>query len=377
MKKILLDTLCLLSPLTGIGRYTYEISKRLEKLSAHKYEIFFNYGYHSKDFYRAADQHKKKKLQSFIKKIPKLKSVVRKLYIFSTQFYQAQYDLYFQPNFIPNENIKSKKVICTVHDFSFFLYPEWHQQERVNYFNNHLTSIKKADQIITGSDFTKQEIVRFMKIPQDKINVIYHGIDHSLYKSYAQNELEETKVKFNLPDIFLLFVGSIEPRKNLSALLKAYDLLTREQKYQTPLILVGFEGWENAQIMKEIGENREFVRYLGYITDKQLAHIYNLSTIFIYPSLYEGFGLPPLEAMACGTCVIVSNRASMPEICGDAALYIDPTDHQDINDKILRFLNSKTLREDFSKKGKIQSSLFSWDKAAFDHFVLFEQMLRE
>ena len=381
MKKILIDAVSLLSPLTGIGRYTYEISSRLRKLSADKYEIFFNYGYHSKELYglsnnQSATEQKAKKLQSFIKKSPLLKRFSRSFYLFITKFYKTEYDLYFQPNFIPNSNIKAKKLICTVHDFSFMLQPHWHTRELIDHYNkNFFSLIKKADHIITGSNFTKQEIIDYMQIPQDKISVIYHGVDHELYKPYPQNELQETKEKFSLSQNFLLFVGSIEPRKNLLTLLRAYNLLTNDEKEELPLILVGFKGWENQEIMQEIEKNRDYIRYLGFVSDSELAHIYNLATIFIYLSLYEGFGLPPLEAMACGTPVIVSNVASLPEVCGDAALYVAPTDSIDIKNKILAIAKDEKLREELSQKSKAQAALFSWDKAAQEHLKVIESLL--
>ena len=127
--------------------------------------------------------------------------------------------------------------------------------------------------------------------------------------------------------------------------------------------------------MQEIEKNQEHIRYLGYVSDTKLVHIYNLATIFIYPSLYEGFGLPPLEAMACGTPVIVSNVASLPEVCGSAALYVDPTDIEDIKDKILILLNDEILREELSKKSKAQAALFSWDKAAQEHLKVMASLL--
>lgn len=382
MKKILIDAVSLLSPLTGIGRYTYEISSRLRKLSADKYEIFFNYGFHSKELYGLSDEQttteqKAKKLQAFIKKYPLLKRLVRSFYLCFTKFYKTEYHLYFQPNFIPNSNIKAKKLICTLHDFSFMLQPHWHTKELIAHYDKKFFLIKKADHIITCSHFTKQEIVDYMHIADEKISVIYHGVNHALYKPYLQHELEETKTKFSLPNKFLLFVGSIEPRKNLLTLLKAYNLLTSNEKGKLPLVLVGFKGWKNQEIMQEIEKNQEYIRYLGYVSDNQLAHIYTLATLFVYPSLYEGFGLPPLEAMACGTPVVVSNVASLPEVCGDAALYVEPTDAMDIKNKILAIVNNEKLREELSQKSKAQAALFSWDTSAAMHLELFEVLLKE
>ena len=378
MKKIFIDAVSLLSSLTGIGRYTYEISKKLHELSSSSYELYFNYGYRSKELYGYFDKpsqkyQKTKMFQNFRKKFTVIKKLSRYYYKYKVIFYRTTYDIYFQPSFIPNQNIKAKRVICTIHDFSF-LHDDWHPKERVEYLKKNINLAKKADHIITGSNFTKQEIIDYMQIPQDKISVIYHGVNHELYKPYPQNELQETKAKFDLPKKFLLFVGSIEPRKNLLTLLRAYNLLTNEEKGELPLILVGFKGWSNQEIMQEIEKNRDFIRYLGFVSDSELAHIYNLATVFIYPSLYEGFGLPPLEAMACGTPVIVSSVASLPEVCGDAAIYVEPTDHIDIKNKILVIAKDEKLREELSQKSKAQAAFFSWEKSAIEHFEVFEKV---
>ena len=179
--------------------------------------------------------------------------------------------------------------------------------------------------------------------------------------------LKETSKKFNLPDNFLLFVGSIEPRKNLAILIEAYSMLDEEQQKSLPLILVGFKGWKNRHVMEMLNKHKPFIRYLGYVSEEDLSKIYNLATIFIYPSLYEGFGLPPLEALACGTPCIVSNVASLPEVCGNAVLYIDPLSSEDIKNKILLLAHNKDLRKELSQKSIAQASLFSWDKSAFEH----------
>lgn len=378
MKKILIDAVSLLSPLTGIGRYTYEVSKRV--VAQRSYDIFFNYGYHSKELYGllgkpSQKEQQTKKLQKFLKKIPFLKKLSRYFYIYITKFYRAKYDIYFQPNFIPNPNIKAARVICTVHDFSFLLQPHWHTKELVEYYNkNFFKYIKKADHIITGSNFTKQEIINYLGIDAKNITVIYHGVNHDIYKPYPRVALQETKTKFKLPSDFLLFVGSIEPRKNLLTLLRAYNLLTPAQKQELPLILVGFSGWENKEIMQELQKDKENISYLGFVSDEELAHIYNLCTIFIYPSLYEGFGLPPLEAMACSTPVIVSNVASLPEVCGDAAIYIDPHNEENIKDSILILFNDKDLRDTLSQKAISQAASFSWEKSAAMHIEVFEKL---
>lgn len=376
--KILIDGVSLLSSFTGIARYTYENSKRIQ--DDINYESFYNYGYHSKNLYGPTNDNKTigiiKKLQSIVVKSSLMKKTIRKLLKLSTKIISPSYDLYWQPNFIPDLNVKARRVVSTVHDFSFYLQPEWHPNERLEYFEEYFfKQVLKSDWLITGSYFTKSEIIKYLKFPEEKIHVIYHGVDHNLYKVYSQDILEKTKKKFELNDNFLLFVGSIEPRKNLINLLKAYHLLSDNIKKKLPLVLVGFKGWENDEVMLEIEKEKEYIKYLGYLSDLELAHVYNLATIFIYPSLYEGFGIPPLEAMSCGTAVIASNAASLPEACGDAVEYIRPNNVNEISQKIALLVNDNEKRKLLIQKGFDHAKQFTWDKAAKEHLEVFEKVL--
>lgn len=378
-KKILIDGLALLSPFTGVAKYTYENAYRLKKQYSDQYEWFYDYGFHSKVL---IEPNSEKQSENFLKKFkslmvsnPLLKSFARKISSFTSYLSSPLYDLYWQPNYIPKK-VKAKKTVTTVHDFSFHVQSEWHPKERLNFYSkNFWKNASASDWIITGSNFTKHEIIRYMNYPENRISVIYHAVDHDLYKVYDKNMLQATKEKFKLNDHFLLFVGSIEPRKNLHNLLKAYHLLSDDIKKSYPLVLVGFKGWENREIMQEIEKEKEHIHYLGYLSDEELAHVYSLATLFLYVSLYEGFGIPPLEAMACGTAVIASNVASLPEVCGDAVKYIDPTDSCDIAEKIREMLAEPVKRDILIKKGLEHAKLFTWDKACQEHLKVFEKVL--
>ncbi len=377
-KKIIIDAVSILSPFTGIGKYTYEISKELRE--EREFEWYYNYGYHSKKLYSPDNNSKNgsfaKKLKKIMTSNPYTKYLSREFFTQLTKVFTRSYDLYWQPNFIPNPNIKAKKLITTIHDFSFYLYPQWQPAERVKYFNKRIwREAIKSDFLITGSNFSKAEIIEYFNYPEERIEVINHGIDHSIYKIYKEEELKELKIKYNLPKNYILFVGSIEPRKNLINLLFAYQKLPKEIKREIPLLLCGFKGWNNREIMNLIEKERKYIRYLGYLTDIELAGIYNLATIFIYPSLYEGFGIPPLEAFACGTPVISSNVSSLPEACGESALFINPNSPEDIKEKIIQLLEDKELRDEMRKRGLIHSQSFSWEKSAQKHLELFKKII--
>jgi len=366
--KVLIDSLSLLSPLTGIGRYTYEISKRLQ--TEDDLEINFFYGYYSPKLLEPSLKSGIKSLRSLLIQNQYVKKVVRKILFTSSRLFAPSYDIYWQPNFIPNKNIKSKKIITAVHDFSFILYKDFHPKERIEYLEkNFYSNITRSDIIITGSQFTKQEIIDRLHIKANKIRVIYHGIDHSLFRVH-----DNLKLDYILPKKFIFSVGSIEPRKNLIGLLKAYQLLDENLKKEYKLVLAGFKGWQNKEIMEIINNNKDTIHYLGHISDKELAKTYNLASIFVYPSFYEGFGIPPLEAMACGTPVIASNRSSIPEVCGDAILYVDPDDTSDITNKIKTLIADENLQKVLVDKGLKKAKEYSWDKSTQAHLKIIKEL---
>jgi glycosyltransferase involved in cell wall biosynthesis len=372
--KIIVDSISLLSPLTGIGKYTNEISKYLEKDD--DLDISYFYGYYSKKCTEPNQGSKVKSIKALILSRPLLKKIARKALMFTSKLFAPKFDLYWQPNFIPLDDIKASKIVTTVHDFSFYLHPEWHPKERLNYFNTYFfQNAKRSDWIITCSEFTKNEIVKYLQFEKEKITVIHNGIDQNVYKTYDSLVLNTSKKKYELQDNFLLFVGSIEPRKNLLNLIKAYTLLSSDTKEHYPLILVGFKGWKNREIMQEIEKEKKHIRYLGYLCDEELAHIYNLATLFIFPSFYEGFGIPPLEAMACATAVISSNTSSLPEACGDAAEYIEPNNYEQIAEKINLLLIDTIKRKQLIEKGLERVKYFTWEQSAKGHREVFNKVL--
>ena len=369
--KILIDAVSLLSPLTGIGRYTYEVSTYLKNKDT--FDIHYFYGYHSKKLFRRSSNTSIKNLKSILLKSSFLKMAARRILIQSSKIFSPTYDLYWQPNFIPVKGIKAKKIVTTVHDFSFILHRDFHPKERIAYFEkNFFNMIYKSDMIITGSEFSKQEILQRIDFDEEKIKVIYHGIDHKLFKVY-----DNIKISFKLPKKFIFSVGSIEPRKNLLGLLKAYTHLDVKYKEEYSLVLAGFKGWENREIMDLIESNKKYIHYLGYISDEELAQTYNLASLFVYPSFYEGFGLPPLEAMACGTPVITSNVSSLPEVGGDAVVYCNPYDIDQIKEKIILVLNNKNLQNEMIGKGLQQAKQFTWEKSAEQHIEVFKKVMEK
>ncbi len=367
--KLLVDAISLLSPLTGIGKYTYEVSKILEK--DEELELKYFYGYHSSKLVNPDSHKSMKSLKSLITRYPAIKRLTRELLTASRKLdYFKKYEIYWQPNFIPNRGIKAKKVVTTVHDFSFWLYRDFHPKEKVDYFDREfLKGVERSDFLITGSEFTKGEILERLSFPEDRVKVIYHGVDHQRFRIYEDNSLD-----FIVPEKFILSVGSIEPRKNLISLLKAYSSLDETIKDEYRLLLVGFRGWNNQEILELIEKNREYVEYLGFISTTDLAKLYNLATCFVYPSFYEGFGLPVLEAMASGSAVLSSEASSLREVGGDAVLYCNPDSIDDIREKLQTLLQNETLRESLKRKATERAKKFSWENSAKEHLELFKSL---
>ncbi|SNR60834.1 glycosyltransferase family 4 protein [Desulfurobacterium atlanticum] len=257
-----------------------------------------------------------------------------------------------------------KNQIITIHDLAFLKHPEWFSRKFYLFYRTLIPKIaKKAKIILTVSNFSKTEIINLLNIPSQKVEVIYNGISN--------------KFSFN-PSIkkenFILAVSSLDPRKNFKNLILAFKKLKlKEHK----LLIVGsknkvFSNQEIEQLIKETPN----IEFTGYVPDEELVNLYQRAKLFVYPSLYEGFGLPPLEAMACGTPVVVSNVASLPEVCGDAAYYVNPYDVNDIAKGIETVLKYELLQKELIKKGLERVKLFSWEKSAEKLAKIIEEVVQ-
>jgi len=249
-------------------------------------------------------------------------------------------------------------TVVTIHDLAYFYYPdEFLKKDLYQLMNWTKYSIQKANKIIAVSKSTKDDIKKFYDIAESKIEVIYNGFRTS-------NETRFQNSKFEIPNAkYLLYVGTIQPRKNISNLLEGFKkVLVRYPDLK--LYLVGRKGWLYESIFRKVEELnlKKNVIFTGYISNSHLDYLYKHAEAFILPSLYEGFGLPLLEAMSRNLPVLSSNTASLPEIGGNACLYFDPTSSEDIKDKIIELLTNRTLQQHLVKKGKERVQLFSWEK---------------
>ena len=252
---------------------------------------------------------------------------------------------------------KQAKLTTVVNDLIPWLYPETLHPKIVNTHKNRMTWVQKeADKIIAISQGTKNDLIKIIGISPNKITVAYPGVDQDKFYPQSETKINQIKKKYRLNN-FILALGTQEPRKNFSRLINAFQKL-KNKNFQ--LAIVGKYGWGSKNLKFEIKN----LKLLGYVPDEDLAPLYSGARCFVYPSLYEGFGLPILEAMACGCPVITSNISSMPETAGKAAILINPQKTTEITQAIDRIINSKKLAEELSKKGIEQVKKFSWEKTA-------------
>lgn len=274
--------------------------------------------------------------------------------------------------------VKVCPCVVTVHDLAFLYSPESYTRINRYYLKTMLPLvIKRADMIITVSESSKRDIARSYSVPDAKISVICPGIDRAFRVIDDPTALAEVKRKYGIAGRFILNVsGLITPRKNLTTLLKSFSELRRRKIIDHRLVIVGKPGWSYSQIFEMITRLNlsKDVIFTGSVPAEDLVALYNAAELFIFPSWYEGFGFPALEAMACGTPVVASNNSSLPEIVGDAGLLVDPSGKEALSEAIGNALGDKALREDLIRKGLIRARLFDWEQTALKTLSVYKQV---
>ncbi len=269
------------------------------------------------------------------------------------------------------------KTIFTLHDLIFLHYPAYHLPYNRWYLTFAMPRyLRAADVIITPSICSKQDAIKFYGLPEEKIKVIYEAAAPIFRPATDPTHLECIRQKYGLPQKFILHVGTIEPRKNLTRLLAAFKPLLAEWP-ALKLVLIGKKGWLYADFFQKLRNLglEEAVIFPGYIAEADLPACYQLAEVFVYPSLYEGFGLPPLEAMACGTPVVSSDSSSLPEVVGDAGLLVNPTDPAALTGALQRALADEALRADLSRRALAQARKFSWHRAVDELVGVYRSLL--
>lgn len=268
-------------------------------------------------------------------------------------------------------------LVVTIHDLAYLMHPECCRRETLQYLSGKVPhALRKASAVITPTTAVKKEIVAHYGFPQEKIFPVWHGVSPK-FKILPQEPVAKVKFELSLPEPFILFVGTVEPRKNLGRLIEAYGKAVAHG-LEHFLVIAGARGWlceEIYEIPRKLGVEKR-VLFLGYIPDELLPALYNAADIFIYPSLYEGFGLPVLEAMACGTPVIASKISSLSEVVGEAGMLVEPLDTDVIASAMLFLARNPEEKRRLVRKGFERAKNFSWEKTAQETLKVYEEALK-
>jgi len=286
-------------------------------------------------------------------------------------------DLLHSPDFIP-PMFGYRKSVITIHDLTFLHFPEFLTDESKRYYNEQIeAAVKRANHIMTDSEATRQDVIRMLNVPPEKVTTVLLGIDED-FKPADNETVQQVKTKCGLPDNYILFLGTFEPRKNLKGLLHAYARLRRMMEDVPSLVVAGRQGWLFEEIF-ELAANlgiRDSIAWREDIAYGDLPGLYSGASLLCLPSFYEGFGFPPLEAMACHTPSVVSNRGSLPEVVGDASLQVNPDDAASIADAMLQVLTNPKLADDLRQRGAEQVKLFTWEKTVTQVLETYRKVLQ-
>lgn len=363
---IALNATAMLTPLTGIGRYVKELATALVQQGV-GIRYFTGHGW--------ADQPPK--LTSTTRLIERNVGIARRLpgaYHISRLLKQHNFTrglganpstLYHDPNYLAYRF--SGPTVITAHDASWVRHPETHPIQRVRFMNRVFPGVlDRVQRVIVDSDFVAREMHEIFGVPYDRLRTVHLGVAPSFQPLSPQHTQAACQRLGVAHGQYVLTVGTLEPRKNLISLIRAYRLLPLKLARQYPLVIAGMRGWQHDNVDHEIAalERAGMLRILGYVAETDLPALYAAAALFVYPSLYEGFGLPPLEAMQSGVPVIVADCASLPEVVGDAGRRVDPHDVEALAETLRSVLEDQALRQRMSEAGIARACGFTWQRCA-------------
>lgn len=350
---------------TGVGRYEAELLSAL--LRKYDERLLLTY------FIRRSRREDKARLAPFTDlgaQDSPCRFLFQKIYNIASRLLPVPYSPFFPRTDIShffNYSVPAGVKGCcavTVYDMVFRDMPETMEPRNRRRLAAVLEkSLKRAQLVVTISEFSRQRILHWYDIPPEQVVVVPCGVDTQRFHPLSAEEINNNLPK-DVPPQYLLYLGTLEPRKNLCRLLDAYALLRSRCRDLPPLVLAGVKGWESSELYRRIGALGGSVIQLGFVPSEQLVPLICGAEGFLFPSLYEGFGLPPLEAMACGVPVLTSNAASMPEVVGECAVLTDPLSTESIADGIERLLSDSVLRRRLCAEGQQRAAMFTWERAA-------------
>ena len=350
----------------GIGRYTWELCKGLAAHPAIEDLHFISHGRLISEPERLLMGERPKRgwwPQRLVGRLNR-RRVVRETLVHGPNY------------FLP---AGARRGVITLHDLSVFHYPETHPVERVQAFEHMLPrAIEQAAHIITDTETVRREVIEMFGVPEDRISSIWLGVEPR-FAPRSSAELGPIVAGWGLkPGGYGLCVSTLEPRKRVGELLAAWRLLPPATRQSYPLVLAGGTGWRNDQLRAAIrvGEEEGWLRNLGFVEDELLPALYAGAAVFIYPSIYEGFGLPPIEAMASGVPVLVASSSCLPEVCGEAAQFIEPENVEHFVEQVQRALCDESSRADAIKNGLMRAGSFRWDRCIDDTVLAYRKAFR-
>lgn len=276
----------------------------------------------------------------------------------------GNHDLYLFPNFVIYPHRAGKSVVI-IHDLAFNRVPQYVDSKNVDFLNKFVpVSVRQADHVIATSNFTRKSIIETYGVPEDKVTTVYPGVDLSIFRPSSKIAIGQIREKYGLKKPFILYLGTLEPRKNIPFILGAFSKLKNNEDLD--LVLAGKKGWMYEEIfekVRELGIGGRVI-FTGYVPDEDRPMLLSAAEVFVFPSFFEGFGMPVIEAQACGTPVVTSNVAPLPEAGGDSAVYIDPYDSAGLLKSLEELLSSASRRENLVKMGLANVRRFSWVDSA-------------
>lgn len=361
---------------SGVGRYSYNLIKYLLEIDKkNRYLLFFN-------FFRCRSV-KQAMIMKLIGDNQNVEVVINNYFgklkdfiwhsglVSPLKLYFGKLDIYHASCFqaFPG-NIKIKNSLLTIHDLTYLVDPDFHQSKTKYYKKLTDNAVRQTSLIISDSKSTEQDLRKYYGKKLPPIKVIYPGIEKR-FAPQSDDNIRQFKKQHTASSDYILFVGTLEPRKNLVRLIKSYQLLPKSLQAKYKLLIIGKRGWGDN--LKKFAQSQQII-FCDFIPDKLLLNAYSGATLFVYPSLYEGFGFPPLEAMACGCPVITSNTSSLPEVVGKAALLIDPYKTEEITNALQVLLTSKDKCQELIKLGFKQAKKFSWTKCAQQVIKIYDDL---
>lgn len=350
----------------GIARYIRELAQRLPTLAPQHTHVHLYRRGHAENFSTRAQR-----VNCWTPAHHRLER-----WALSAEALPHRLDVLHSPDFIPPWR-GGRWTVVTVHDLTFWRYPQFLTAESRRYYNGHIRAAVRSAHAISADSFaTQADLVNLLNVPPEKITVIHLGLDTAEFRVLPADAVTQTLARWRLPVGYLFFVGTFEPRKNVPGLLRAYAQLRTQWADTPPLVLVGRKGWLFAEAEALVQELHltSYTHFLPELPNADLPALYNGAGALVLPSHYEGFGFPVLEAMACGTPVVAANRASLPELAGDAALLIDPDNAEEITAAMYRSLTDATLRAGLRERGFVQVQKFKWEKTAEETLRLYERL---